>query len=95
MKSTLLFLLFCFLGCAQSSIEEKKDEEKFSPSSIECFISPAELKTWSTNLKKQFLDNPTYDVIYDNENIQPYIVVYELKYSDETHTLKRESDFSN
>lgn len=96
MKSKLLFILFCFLGCASSPVvEDKSDGEKISTSAKECFISPSELKTWSANMKKQFLDNPEYDVIYDNENIQPYIVVYELKYSNETHTLKRESDFSN
>lgn len=93
MKSLLLFLLLCFLGCASSpTIPEKSDEVK-TPTS--CFISPAELKTWAKGSNRQYLDNPDYDVIYDNENIQPFMVVYELKYSDDTHTLKRDSDYSN
>ncbi len=93
MKSLLLFLLLCFLGCGSSpAIPEKSDEVK---SSTSCFVSPSELKTWAKESNRQYLDNPDYDVIYDNENIQPLMVVYELKFSDETHTLKRDSDYSN
>ena len=94
MKS--IFLILFFLGCASSQvINEKTEETKVPELTKSCFISSSELKTWSGNLHKQFLVNPDYDVIYDNEKIQPFIVVYELKYSEETHTLKRDSDYSN
>ena len=94
MKS--IFLILFFLGCSSSqAINEKPDEGKISDATKSCFISSSELKTWSGSLHKQFLNNPDYDVIYDNENIQPFVVVYELKYSEETHTLKRDSDYSN
>ena len=88
-----LILLFSFLGCSSSEI---KSQEGVNPSnSQECFISSSELKSWSSVLKKQYLTNPSYDVIYDNENIEPFIVIYQLKYSDQTHYLKRDSDYNN
>lgn len=96
MKSLILFLFVCFLGCSSSqAVNEKPDEVKNPENPKSCFITPSELETWSKKINKQFLKNPEYDVIYDNENIEPFMVIYNLKYSEDTHTLKRESDFSN
>jgi endonuclease G, mitochondrial len=92
----LIFLVLFFLSCSSTqAINEKSDEVKNPQTPKSCFITPSELETWSKKINKQFLKNPEYDVIYDNENIEPFMVVYNLKYSEETHTLKRESDYSN
>lgn len=89
-------MFLCFLGCASSpSNNEKTNEEKIPENQKSCFVTPSELKSWSEKINKQFLENPEYDVIYDNENIQPFMVVYALKYSQNTHTLKRGVDFPN
>lgn len=100
MKSFILYLFLGFVGCSSTPVIKEKTGEVSTPEVKKalpksCFINPSYLKSWSLKNQKQFLDNPDYDVVYDNENIQPFIVVYELKYSHDTHNLKRDSDYSN
>ncbi len=90
MKYFLTVLIF--LSCSSSQTFNEKPPET-SPK--ECFVSTEEIKEWSEKTNNQYLKNPGLEIIYDNSNLQPFLVVYKLQFSTETHTLKRKGDYNS
>jgi endonuclease G len=85
------YLLIVFFLTACSSIPITAD----SPKETGCFVSDQELENWSYQQNFQLVKNQYYEVIYDNKNIEPFLVEYKLKYSKLTHKLRRNSDYKN